>query len=256
MTTNLSDDQLLRWACQVLLPEIGVEGQRRLLAGRVLIAGVGALGCGVAAHLTAAGVGTLVLADHDTVELGNLHRQGLYSTQDVGELKVAAAARRLRALHPGVTIETHPEALDEARARTLAAPLDVVVDCTDTFESRYAINRACLAAGVPLVHGACLGFEGRVMTIAPGVGPCFRCLCPEAPSPGEQPRCSQLGILGPVAGMVAAAQAVEVMKLLLGIPEPLVGRMLTIDAQFNDYETLTVRRREDCPDCSPRRDGT
>jgi len=246
---TLSDDQLNRWACQVLLPELGLAGQRRLLQATVFVAGVGALGCGVAGHLAGAGIGALILADPDTVELGNLHRQALYATPDVGRPKVEAAGERLQAIHPELKLTLLQEKLEEARAFELAGQADVVVDCTDTFESRYAINAACLRAGKPLVYGACVGFEGRVMTVVPGEGPCFRCLCPEAPPPQDQPRCSQMGILGPVAGLVSSIEAIEVMKLVLGIPDILVGRLVAIDALGHDYRVLQVVRRADCPDC-------
>jgi molybdopterin/thiamine biosynthesis adenylyltransferase len=249
--TSLTDDQLSRWACQVLLPELGPQGQERLLSASVLIAGVGALGCGVAAHLAAAGVGELILADPDTVEIGNIHRQSLYATPDIGRPKVQAAGERLRAIHPDLQLTLLQEALDEARTFALAAQADVVVDGTDTFESRHAINAACVRAGKPLVHGACVGFEGRVMTILPGEGPCFRCVVPEAPPPHQQPRCSQMGIIGPVAGLVSSIETIEVMKLLLGIPDVLVGRMVAIDALTHDYRVLRVARRADCCDCGP-----
>ena len=233
----------------MLLPEIGLQGQQRLLTSSVLVAGVGALGCGVAGYLAGAGVGTLLLADHDTVELGNIHRQVLYSTADVGELKVVAAERRLKAIQPEVHVQAYAEELDQKRAHELATEADVVLDCTDTFESRYAINSACLETRTPLVHGACLGFAGRVMTIVPGESPCFRCLCPEPPPPEDREGCSQVGIIGPVAGLVACVQVVEVMKLLLDIPQVLTGELLVIDCQFNDYERLEVRKWDECPDC-------
>jgi molybdopterin/thiamine biosynthesis adenylyltransferase len=245
----LTSDQIQRWACQVLLPEIGLKGQQRLLEARVLVAGVGALGCGVAAYLVGAGIGRLVLADHDTIELGNLHRQLLYATEDVGAPKVEVAARRLLAMNPALEVRALQEKLDGARTGELAAQVDVVVDCTDSFESRLEINDACLRAGVPLVHGACLGFHGRVMTIVGGHGPCFRCLCPEPPPPEDRQSCSQVGILGPVAGLVASLQAAEVMKLVLAIPEPLVGRMLMVDVQYNEFEILEPAARLDCPAC-------
>jgi len=251
----LSDEQLTRWACQVLLPELGVAGQERLLQATVLVAGVGALGCGVAGHLAAAGVGTLILADHDTVALGNLHRQSLYATPDVGRPKVEAAGERLQAVHPDLRLEARQEELDEPSAYELAARADVIVDCTDTFGSRYAINAACLWAHKPLVYGACVGFEGRVMTIAPGGAPCFRCLCPEAPPLEQQPRCAQMGIIGPVAGLVSSLEALEVMKLLLGLPDGLVGKLLVIDALGHDYRALQVTPREGCPDCGDRAGG-
>lgn len=249
----LSPNQIERWACQILLPEIGLQGQQRLLDSGVLIAGVGALGCASAAYLAGAGVGRLILADHDTVELSNLHRQILFSAADVGEAKVRVAEARLKAAHPALEVLALQEELDEARTRELAAQVAVVVDCTDTFESRYAVNDACLAAGVPLVHGACVGFHGRVMTVIGGQGPCFRCLCRELPPPEDRPACRQIGILGPVAGIVACVQATEVLKLILGLPEPLTGRVLTVDAQYNDFQLLQPAVWAECPSCAPYR---
>jgi adenylyltransferase/sulfurtransferase len=249
----LSTEQISRWSCQVLLPEIGLKGQGRLLDSSVLIAGVGALGCGVAGYLAAAGVGRLLLADHDIVELGNLHRQMLYSTADLGAPKVIAAETRLKSINPAVVIDAYQEELDSRRTRELAARVDVVVDCTDSYESRYAVNSACLEAGIPLVHGACVGFSGQVMTVQRGSGPCFRCVCPEAPPPAERLGCSQVGIIGPVAGIVASIMAAEVFKLLLGIPGTLSGILLSIDAQYNEFHQLTPSLLEDCPDCSPYR---
>lgn len=245
----LSTEQMNRWACQLLLPEIGFRGQQQLLRSRALIIGVGALGCGVAGYLVGAGVGSLALADHDTVELGNLHRQLLYTTEDVGLLKVEAAAARLQALHPGLAVEVYPERIEGRRAQELAEGADVVIDCTDTFESRYEINLACLRANKPLIHGACSGFAGQVFTILPGQGPCFRCLCPEPPPPEDQLGCRQVGILGPVAGIVASVMATEALKLLLGLSGLLVGTMLVVDAEDNEFQRLEVARWPDCPDC-------
>jgi adenylyltransferase/sulfurtransferase len=248
----LSKEQISRWSCQVLLPEVGLKGQTRLLGSSVLIAGVGALGCGVAGYLAAAGVGRLVLADHDVVEIGNLHRQMLYSTADLGRPKVHAAEARLKSIDPAVTIEAIQEELDARRTRELAAGVDVVVDCTDSYESRYAVNAACLEADIPLVHGACVGFAGQVMTVRRG-GPCFRCVCPEPPSPEDRMSCSQVGILGPVAGIVASIMSTEVFKLLLGLPGVLDGVLLSIDAQYNDFAQCAVDVWDDCPDCAAYR---
>lgn len=203
----------------------------------------------VAGCLAAAGVGRLVIADPDVVEVGNLHRQLLYSSSDVGRPKVEAAADRLRAIYPQLVLETYHEELDTMRAAQLATTADVVMDCTDSFESRYAMNAAALRAGKPLVHGACLGFAGQVMTVVPDNGPCFRCLCPEPPPLDEREGCRQVGILRPVAGIVGSIQAAEAMNLLLGLPGVLVGQLLSIDAQHNDFACLEVPVWGDCPDC-------
>jgi adenylyltransferase/sulfurtransferase len=243
------DEQLLRYSRQILLPALGVEGQERLLASRVLVVGLGGLGSPVAMYLAAAGVGRLVLVDYDQVELSNLQRQIIHATADVGRLKVESARERLAALNPEATVLTHARVLEgeDLLAETRAA--DVVVDASDNFATRFALNAACVEAGTPLVSGAAIRMEGQVAVFDPRrpESPCYRCLYPDADEREET--CSRIGVLAPLLGIIGSIQATETLKLLLGKGEPLVGQLLLVDALTMDFRTLRLRRDSGCPVC-------
>ncbi len=249
---ELSEAEFHRYARHLILDEVGEEGQGRLLQARVLILGAGGLGAPVSMYLAAAGVGTLRLVDDDTVDLTNLQRQIVHATESVGRHKVDSAVETLSRINPGTRLETHRTRLTPDNAGGLVAGCDVVVDGSDNFATRYALNDACLAAGVPLVAGALSRFEGQLTTILPGEGrPCYRCLFPETPDPSLTPRCEEAGILGAVAGVIGTLQAVETLKLLLGLGDPLAGRLMLYDALSASMQEVRYKRRPDCPSCAP-----
>ena len=246
----MDDSQLLRYSRQILLPQIGIEGQQKLLAARVLIIGVGGLGSPVATYLAASGVGHLVLVDHDSVELTNLQRQPIHTTESLGQLKVGSAQKMIAALNPEVRVEIVDHRLDGTALLEAARTADVVVDCSDNFPTRFAVNRACVAARKPLVSGAVVRFEGQVSVFRaelPG-SPCYACLYRDTGSE-EGDLCSQFGVLAPAAGMIGTIQAVETLKLLLGIGSTLTGRVLMVDALNMEFRSLTLRKDPDCPVC-------
>jgi len=248
----LTREQIDRYSRHILLPEIGGEGQERLLNARVLVAGAGGLGSPVALYLAAAGVGTIGLADSDSVELSNLQRQIVHSTFDVGHPKVESARRTLRGLNPDVQVPTHHERLTSGNIMGLLEGYDFVVDGTDNFATRYLINDACVLMGKPFSHGAILRFEGQATTIVPGEGPCYRCLYPEPPPQGLVPTCQQAGVLGAVAGVIGAIQACEAVKWILGEGSLLVGRLLLFDAYRCVFRELEAKRDEECVLCGNR----
>lgn len=246
---------LRRYSRQLLLAEIGVEGQARLAAAKVLVIGAGGLGSPAALYLAAAGIGTLGLADIDRVEEHNLQRQLLHATADVGRPKVESAAARLRALNPLVTVVTHPEGITPENATAIFAAYDVIVDGTDNFSVRYLNNDAAYFARRPLVHGSVFKFEGQVSVFDPAHGgPCYRCLFPEPPEAGSVPGCGEAGVLGALCGVIGSLQALEVIKLLTAVAPPLRGRLLTYDALSHTMQTLAAPRDPACPLCgsSPR----
>ena len=243
-------DGWARYARQLALPELGVAGQERLAAGRVLLVGCGGLGSPAALWLAGAGVGRLTLVDPDRVEASNLHRQLLYGAADVGRPKVEAARERLLALGAGTTVVGHAVAMDAGNADGLVAGHDVVVDGTDRLPVRYALNDACRRAGVPLVHGSVSRFEGRVTVLCTAAGPCYRCLWPAPAVPERVASCAESGVLGVVPGTVGMLQATEALKLLGGFGEPLVGRLLVVDALRTVTHVFTVARDPLCPVCS------
>ena len=252
---ELRDEQLLRYNRQIMLPEIGVEGQERLWASRVLLVGLGGLGSPIAMYLAASGVGHLVLVDHDAVDLSNLQRQIAHTTASLGEPKVRSAARTLAALNPEVRVDTVPHALsgDETLRDEVEPRPDVVVEATDNLEARRALNRACLEAGRPLVSGAVIRMEGQVAVYRldrPG-GPCYECLHGATTAPPGT--CADNGVLGSVAGIIGTVQATEVVKTLLGIGEALDGRVLVLDALRMEWQAIRLRRNPGCPACGGRR---
>jgi molybdopterin/thiamine biosynthesis adenylyltransferase len=245
----LSDAQLLRYSRQLMMADFDVAGQERLLASRVLVLGLGGLGCPVALYLAAAGVGSLLLADGDEVDASNLQRQIAHGEADIGINKALSAAAAVRALNPGVEVETIPRRLDEAELKQLAQRLDLVVDATDNYPARFAANRACIAAGIPLVSAAAVRSEGQLSVFHPAAGgPCYRCLYPDD-SDTAGLSCSETGVLAPVVGVLGSLQAMEALKLLSGFGEPLLGQLLLLDLRTMDIRRLTLPSRPDCPDC-------
>jgi adenylyltransferase/sulfurtransferase len=241
--------ELRRYSRQIVLDEMGVAGQQRLRAARVLIVGAGGLGSPAALYLAAAGVGTIGLVDFDCVDVTNLQRQVLYGTADVGRRKLDAAADRLTDLNPEIRLERHDERLDVGNARDLAGAYDVVVDGSDNFPTRYLVNDACVLTGTPNLYGSVQGFDGQVAVFAAAGGPCYRCLHPEPPPDGLIADCATGGVFGVLPGLVGTLQAAETIKLIGGFGEPLVGRLLLIDALRGRYRTIALPRDPDCPVC-------
>lgn len=239
----------LRYARQVRLPEFGDAGQQKLAQARVLLVGLGGLGSPAALYLSAAGVGTLGLVDHDIVDATNLHRQVIHGTPDIGRSKLASAADRITAINPDVRLELHDEALDASNARRLVEAYDVVLDGTDNFPTRYLVNDACVMVGRPNVYGSIFRFEGQVAVFASPGGPCYRCLHPEPPPPGLIPNCAEAGVLGVLPGVIGVLQATEAIKVITGIGEPLVGRLLLYDALRMKARDIVLPRDPGCPVC-------
>ncbi|HEY8154969.1 MAG TPA: molybdopterin-synthase adenylyltransferase MoeB [Myxococcota bacterium] len=248
-TPLLTPAQFDRYRRHLSLPEIGVEGQRRLLDAKVLLIGAGGLGCPLAQYLAAAGVGTLGLVDHDRVDVSNLQRQVLYATSDVGRPKVEVAAERIRAQNPDVRVVMHPVKLTSENALALLADWDVIVDGSDNFPTRYLVNDACVLLGKPNVHGSIFRFDGQASVFDSRTGPCYRCLYPEPPPPGAVPSCAEGGVLGVLPGLVALIQATETLKLLAGIGESLCGRLLQIDALGMEFREFRIQKDPKCPVC-------
>jgi len=247
--TPLRPDQFDRYRRHLSLPEIGLEGQQRLLSGSVLLVGAGGLGCPSAQYLVAAGVGRIGLIDDDVVASSNLQRQILYTTSDVGRPKVEVARERLSALNPDVKIDAFQTRLDSSNALELFAEYDVIVDGTDNFPTRYLTNDACVLLGKPNVHGSIFRFEGQASVFDASRGPCYRCLYPEPPPPGAVPSCAEGGVLGILPGTVALVQATETIKLLTGLGEPLYGRLLHYDALEMAWREFKMQKDPSCPIC-------
>lgn len=249
---ELSRAELSHYGRHLLVPEIGVEGQRKLKNARVLMVGAGGLGSPLGLYLAAAGVGTLGIVEFDRIEASNLHRQVLYGADQVGQPKLDAAAARLRGVNPHITIRPHALRLDASNALELIAEYDLVVDGTDNFATRYLINDACVLLGKHNVHASIFRFDGMLSIFGAPGGPCYRCLYPEPPPPGLVPSCAEAGVLGVLPGIVGALQASETIKLLLGIGQPLVGRLLRFDALAMRFEEFAIAPDADCPICSSR----
>ncbi len=246
----LSAAELSRYSRHILLDQVGVAGQQRLAAARVLVIGAGGLGSPAALYLAAAGIGTLGIADLDRVEEHNLQRQLLHDTSSLGRAKTSSAADRLRALNPHIRVVEHPDGITPQNAAQIFAGYDVILDGTDNFTARYVNNDAAVLARKPLVFGSVFKFEGQVAVFDPARGgPCYRCLFPEPPPPGSVPGCGEAGVLGAVCGVIGSLQALEAIKLTTGIGEPLVGRLLTYEALGQRFETLSLPRDPSCPVC-------
>ncbi|MBI2368930.1 MAG: molybdopterin-synthase adenylyltransferase MoeB [Deltaproteobacteria bacterium] len=246
---RFTEEQIRRYSRHIILPEVGGKGQERLLASRALLIGAGGLGSPAAYYLAAAGIGTLGIVDFDDVDLSNLQRQILHRTDDVGRPKVESAREALQALNPDVRVIPYKEQLTSANILELLAEHDVVVDGSDNFPTRYLVNDACVIAGKPNVYGSVFRFEGQVTVFQPGQGPCYRCLYPEPPPPGLVPSCQEAGVLGVLPGVIGLVQAIETVKVLLKIGEPLIGRLLTFDALGLRFRELKLRRDPACPLC-------
>lgn len=249
----LSPDELARYQRQILLPELGAEGQERLRDASALVVGAGGLGSPVLFYLAAAGVGTLGIVDSDSVEQHNLHRQILHGTRDIGRAKTASAADTIAQLNPHVRIQQHAERLDAARARTLVSEYDLVIDGSDNFATRYAINDACAGAGTPWVYGSVERFSGQVSVFGAPDGPCYRCVYPAAPTPGSTASCEEIGVLGAIPGVIGSLQATEALKWITGIGAPLVGRLLQLDLLRGNSRWVRVHRDPACPACGNAR---
>jgi adenylyltransferase/sulfurtransferase len=246
---TLSNDEIARYSRHLILPEVGMEGQKKLKAAKVLCVGTGGLGSPLALYLAAAGVGTLGLVDFDVVDSSNLQRQIIHSTPDVGRAKIDSAEEKLKALNPFINIVKHSTMLTSANALEIIREYDVIADGTDNFQTRYLVNDACVLSGKPNAYGSIFRFEGQASVFATKDGPCYRCLYPEPPPPGLVPSCAEGGVLGILPGLVGVIQATEAIKLILGKGEPLIGRLLLVDALNMNFRQLKLRKNPDCPVC-------
>src|ERR1700726_1400038 len=245
----LSNDEILRYSRHLIMPEVGMEGQQKLKAARVLCIGAGGLGSPLALYLGAAGVGTLGLVDFDVVDYTNLQRQIIHSTADVGRKKLDSAADKLMGINPFLNLRTFDTRLSSANAMELFLDFDIIADGTDNFPTRYLVNDACVLSGKPNVYGSIFRFEGQASVFATEEGPCYRCLYPEPPPPGLVPSCAEGGVLGILPGLVGVIQATEVIKLVLGQGDPLIGRLLLVDSLGMRFRELKLRKNPDCPVC-------
>lgn len=254
---TLNADQINRYRRHLLLPEVGMEGQKKLLNAKVLCIGTGGLGSPISLYLAAAGVGTIGLVDVDVVSPSNLQRQVLFDTNSVGEPKVKVAARRLKSLNPDVHVVEHETIINSTNVLDLVARYDIIIDGTDNFPTRYCVGDACVLLKKPNIYGSIFRFEGMVTVFAPHLanpdtgesGPCYRCLYPEPPDPGSVPSCAEGGVVGVLPGIIGTLQANEVIKLILGIGKPLIGRLVTFDALDMEFRTFKLRRDPSCPVC-------
>jgi adenylyltransferase/sulfurtransferase len=249
VSAELSKEELARYHRHLIMPEVGPGGQKKLKGAKVLCIGAGGLGAPLSLYLTAAGVGTIGLVDFDVVDASNLQRQVIYTTEDVGKSKLQQAKKRLQALNPNVNIVLHEERLSSQNALSIFAQHDVIADGTDNFPTRYLVNDACVLTGKPNAYGSIFRFEGQVSVFGAKDGPCYRCLYPEPPPPGLVPSCAEGGVLGVLPGAVGTLQAIETLKLILGIGKPLVGRLMLFDALEMSWRTLKLKKNPDCPVC-------
>jgi adenylyltransferase/sulfurtransferase len=248
----LSPQEIARYSRHLIMPEVAMDGQKRLKAAKVLLLGAGGLGSPLGLYLAAAGVGHLGLVDFDVVDFSNLQRQVLHTTRDVGRPKLESAEEHLRAINPEIDITTHETRIAAANALDLIRPYDIVIDGTDNFPTRYLVNDACVLLGKPNIYGSIFRFDGQASVFHPPAGPCYRCLYPEPPPPGMVPSCAEGGVLGILPGVIGCIQATEAIKLILGKGEPLIGRLLLYDALDMRFRELRVRRNPDCPLCGDR----
>ncbi|HSI34990.1 MAG TPA: molybdopterin-synthase adenylyltransferase MoeB, partial [Tepidisphaeraceae bacterium] len=255
--TQLNGEQVNRYKRHLILPEVGVEGQKKLLNAKVLCVGAGGLGSPISLYLAAAGVGTIGMADVDVVSPSNLQRQVLFGVSNLGEDKVTAAAKRLKDLNPEIRVVEHKTVVNSKNVMDLIKDYDVVIDGTDNFPTRYCVGDACVLQNKPNVYGSIFRFEGMVTVFAPHLqnpdtkekGPCYRCLYPEPPEPGMVPSCAEGGVLGVLPGIIGTLQANEVIKLILGLGKPLIGRLMTFNALDMEFRTFKIRRDPTCPVC-------
>jgi adenylyltransferase/sulfurtransferase len=246
---TLSNEEILRYSRHLIMPEVTMEGQKKLKAARVLCVGTGGLGSPLALYLAAAGVGTLGLVDFDVVDYTNLQRQVLHYTSDVGRLKLDSAIDKLKAINPFVEIERFDTYLNSTNALEIFSGFDIIADGTDNFATRYLVNDACVLSGKPNVYASIFRFEGQASIFGAEAGPCYRCLYPEPPPPGLVPSCAEGGVLGVLPGLLGIIQATEVIKLILGAGEPLIGRLVLVDALAMRFREMKVRKDPECPVC-------
>lgn len=245
----LDEKMIERYSRQILLPEVGGKGQERLLKSKVLIVGTGGLGSPISAYLAGAGVGTLGIVDSDSVEISNIHRQVLYTSDEIGKKKALVAKKRLNKINPDINIISYPVRLTSENIMGIIKDYEIIVDGSDNFPTRYLVNDACILTKKTLVFGAFFRYEGQAMVIKPGEGPCLRCLFPTPPPPGLVPSCQEAGVLGALAGIIGLIQAAEVLKIILNIGEPLIGKLLIFDSLKMDLIKLNTKRNKDCPLC-------
>src|SRR5258708_3362008 len=250
---QLTNDDLGRYSRHLILPEVGMEGQQRIKAARVLCVGTGGLGSPLALYLAAAAIGTLGLVDFDVVEASNLQRQIIHSTRDIGRKKIESAKEKLNALNPALNVITHDTMLTSANALEIFAQYDIIADGTDNFQTRYLVNDACVLLKKPNAYGSIFRFEGQASVFATEEGPCYRCLYPEPPPPGLVPSCAEGGVLGILPGVIGTIQATETIKLILGQGDSLVGRLLLVDALGMKFRELKLRNNPACPVCGTHR---
>lgn len=246
---KLTDEQISRYSRHILLKEVGGKGQKKLLAGKVLIIGAGGLGAPIALYLAAAGVGTIGIADADDVDLSNLQRQVIHFTPDIGKPKVISAKEKMLAINPDLTVNTYQEWVSAANIGAMVEQYDFVIDGTDNFAAKFLINDACVLAGKPYSHGGILQFDGQTMTVTPGSSPCYRCIFPEPPPKDAIPTCSQAGVIGVLPGVLGTLQATEAIKYLLGAGDLLTGRLLTYSALRMRFREVPFKKNENCPIC-------
>ena len=249
---EFTDEQIERYSRHIILPEVGGSGQQKMLEARVLLLGAGGLGSPAAYYLAAAGIGNIGIVDFDQVDLSNLQRQIIHSTERIGMLKTESAKKTIQALNPDVNVTLYNEKMDSSNIMSLIKDYDYVVDGSDNFPTRYLVNDACVMKNKTLIHGSIYRFEGQVTVFKPGNGPCYRCLYPEPPPPGMVPNCQEGGVLGVLAGVIGNLQVVEVLKLILGIGKPLVGKLLIYDALNTEFRNLRLRRDANCPICGEK----
>ncbi len=249
---EFTDEQIERYSRHIILPEVGGSGQQKMLEARVLLLGAGGLGSPAAYYLAAAGIGNLGIVDFDRVDLSNLQRQIIHSTERIGMLKTESAKKTIEALNPDVNISLYNERLDSSNIMNLIEGYDYIVDGSDNFPTRYLVNDACVMKNKTLIHGSIYRFEGQVTVFKPGDGPCYRCLYPEPPPPGMVPNCQEGGVLGVLAGVIGNLQVVEVLKLVLGIGKTLVGKLIIYDALNTEFRNLRLRKDTNCPICSEK----
>ena len=250
---SLSNDELLRYSRHLIIPQVGLAGQQKLKAASVLVVGAGGLGSPVSLYLAAAGVGRMGLVDFDVVDFTNLQRQILHGTADVGRSKLDSAAERIAEVNPNVTLERYETRLTSANALEILRGYDLVVDGTDNFATRYLTNDACVLLGIPNVYGSIYRFEGQASVFASKEGPCYRCLFPQPPPPGAVPSCAEGGVLGVLPGLIGTIQATEAVKLVLGIGEPLIGRLLVIDALTMRFRVVRIHKDQAARCAAPTR---
>jgi adenylyltransferase/sulfurtransferase len=250
---ELNNEEILRYSRHLIIPEVGMEGQRKLKAARVLTIGAGGLGAPVGLYLAAAGVGTIGIVDFDVVDFTNLQRQVIHSTADVGRSKLVSATESLKAINPGLEVIGYETRLDSSNALEIFRGYDLVIDGTDNFPTRYLVNDACVLSGIPNVYASIYRFEGQASVLALPDGPCYRCWYPEPPPPGLVPSCAEGGVLGVLPGLMGIIQATEAIKLITGLGEPLKNRVLLYDALAMRFRELKLRRNPECPICGPRR---